>query len=57
MWTNDLKQEAERLGNPAVPEQGAGEHNALADARHNRVIAEFLGQLQETSGTEGNDGE
>jgi hypothetical protein len=42
MWTNDLKQEAERLGNPRVPEQGPGEHDALADARHNRVIAEFL---------------
>jgi hypothetical protein len=43
MWTNDLKQECERLGNPKVPEQPEGEHNALADARHNRVIAEFLG--------------
>jgi 3' exoribonuclease, RNase T-like len=42
MWTNDLKQECQRLGNPQVPEQGPGEHNALADARHNRVIAEFL---------------
>jgi 3' exoribonuclease, RNase T-like len=45
MWTNDLKQEAQRLGNAAVPEQGPGEHNALADARHNRVIAEFLAAL------------
>jgi hypothetical protein len=42
MWTNDLKQEAERLGNPEVPQQGPGEHNALEDARHNRVIAGFL---------------
>jgi hypothetical protein len=42
MFTNDLKQEAMRLGNPAVPEQEAGEHNALQDARHNRVIAQFL---------------
>jgi hypothetical protein len=42
MWTNDLKQEAERLGNLKVPEQPEGEHNALADARHNRAIAEFL---------------
>lgn len=42
MWTNDLKQECERLGNPEVPQQAAGEHNALADARHNRVIAGFL---------------
>ena len=42
MWTNDLKQECERLGNPQVPQQAASEHNALEDARHNRVIAEFL---------------
>jgi hypothetical protein len=46
MWTNDLKQEAERLGNPKVPEQAAGEHNALADARHNRAIAEFLAERE-----------
>jgi hypothetical protein len=42
MWTNDLKQECARLGNPRVPEQGDGEHNALADARHNLAIARFL---------------
>jgi hypothetical protein len=42
MWTNDLKQECVRLGNPRVPEQQAGAHNALADARHNVVIARFL---------------
>ena len=42
MWTNDLKQEAQRLGNPQVPQQDHGQHNALADARHNKVIAEFL---------------
>lgn len=42
MWTNDLKQEAERLGNPRVPQQKSGEHNALEDARHNREIAAFL---------------
>jgi hypothetical protein len=48
MWTNDLKQEAERLGNPQVPQQAVGEHNALADARHNCVIAEFLAGLDAT---------
>ena len=42
MWTNDLKQECVRLGDPRVPEQAEGVHNALADARHNRVIARFL---------------
>jgi hypothetical protein len=34
MWTNDLKQEAERRGNPDLPAMtGAVEHNALHDAR------------------------
>jgi len=34
MWTNDLKQEARRLGNPKLPSlPGAREHNALDDAR------------------------
>ncbi|MFI6296799.1 hypothetical protein ACIBEJ_34780 [Nonomuraea sp. NPDC050790] len=42
MWTNDLKQECMRLGNPSVPKQESGVHNALADARHNKVISEFL---------------
>jgi hypothetical protein len=37
MWTNDLKQESARLGDPPLPEQPAGVHNALADARHNLV--------------------
>jgi hypothetical protein len=34
MWTNDLKQECERLGNPELPSlPGVTEHNALGDAR------------------------
>lgn len=34
MWTNDLKQEVVRLGNPRLTQQPHGtEHNALADAR------------------------
>lgn len=45
MWTNDLRQECHRLSNPQVPEQNDGEHNALADARHLRVIDAFLGSL------------
>lgn len=42
MWTNDLRQEAHRLGNPQLPDQPDGEHNALADARHNRTRHEAL---------------
>lgn len=49
MYTCDLKQEADRLGNPTVPRQEAGAHNALADARHNRVIAKFLDSLEEAA--------
>jgi len=46
MFTNDLKQEAMRLGNPTVPKQTNGAHNALEDARHNKVIAEFLAGIE-----------
>jgi hypothetical protein len=42
MWTNDLKQEHLRLGEPQLPEQASGVHNALADARHIKVMDEFL---------------
>lgn len=42
MYTNDLKQECDRLGNPTLPDQATGEHNALADARHNLVRARAL---------------
>lgn len=42
MYTNDLKQECNRLGNPRVPSQASGQHNALEDARHNRNIHDFL---------------
>jgi hypothetical protein len=42
MWTNDLRQECVRLGNPQMPAQKSGEHNALADARHVKIMAEFL---------------
>jgi hypothetical protein len=42
MWTNDLKQEHLRLGEPRLPEQKSGVHNALADARHIKVMAEYL---------------
>lgn len=42
MWTNDLKQECVRLGNPSMPKQAEGEHNALADARHNQLMGDYL---------------
>jgi len=47
MWTNDLQQEAARLGltDADLPRQPDGHHNALADARHNKVVAEFLATI------------
>lgn len=50
MWTNDLRQERRRLGEPEMPRQAAGEHNALADAVHNRDMARFLDQYAEEHG-------
>ena len=57
MFTNDLKQECVRLGDPRVPEQESGQHNALGDARHNRVIARFLAELAAPSGAPGRGGD
>jgi hypothetical protein len=44
MYTNDIQQERARLGLnwDDLPQQQNGEHNALADARHNLVRAQFL---------------
>lgn len=44
MFTHDLQQEAARLciKGSYFPSQAVGHHNALADARHNRVVGEFL---------------
>lgn len=42
MYCRDLKQLAVMLGNPKLPEQGKGEHHALADARWNREAHSFL---------------
>ncbi len=42
MWTHDIKQLCETLGDPQLPEQGKGEHHALADARWNKQVYEWL---------------
>lgn len=47
MYCRDLKQWADMLGNPALPEQGKGEHHALADATWNRDAYAFLAALAE----------
>jgi hypothetical protein len=46
MYCLDIKQEAHRLGNPQLPKQDETEHHALADARHNRAMFEFLQAFQ-----------
>lgn len=47
MWTNDLKQEVARLGNPDLPKQEGDLHNALADARWVRDMYALLAERQE----------
>lgn len=42
MYTRDIKQWCDMLGNPKLPEQGKDEHHALADARWNRQAWEYL---------------
>lgn len=48
MFTNDIQQEARRLGIAwdALPQQESGEHNALADARHNQVVRRWLAEQE-----------
>lgn len=41
-YTKDIKQLCDSLGNPKLPEQGEGEHNALDDAKWNMKAYEFL---------------
>jgi hypothetical protein len=45
-FTHELRQHWEYAGSPVLPAQGAGAHDALADARHNlarwRVIQQVL---------------
>jgi len=42
MYCRDLKQWADQLGNPPLPKQASGEHNALADAHWNREAWNYL---------------
>ena len=47
MFTNDIRQLYKRAGNPDMPKQESGLHNALADARFNVVRYNFLMNLLE----------
>ena len=49
MYTRDIKQWADTLNiisNPQLPEQEQGEHHALDDARHCRVMYEYLASFE-----------
>jgi len=45
MYCLDIKQYADSLGNPELPEQEKGEHNALADALWNKDAYDFLSKM------------
>ena len=45
MFTNDLRQEWRRLGEPELPEQEIGLHNALEDARHLKRCHDHLEEM------------
>lgn len=49
MYCRDIKQWCDTLGNPKLPEQGKGEHNALADARWNRIAWQYLNDYQQAA--------
>lgn len=42
MYCRDIKQFCDDLGNPRLPKQKSAEHNALNDARWNKLAYEFL---------------
>lgn len=42
MYCRDLKQLCDMYGNPKLPEQGKGEHHALADAKWNKLAYDWL---------------
>ena len=45
MYCNDIKQFCTSLGSPKLPDQNEREHNALNDARWNKLAYDFLEQL------------
>ncbi|MDJ0594419.1 MAG: 3'-5' exoribonuclease [Pleurocapsa sp. MO_226.B13] len=46
MYCKDLKQECDRYGNPRLPKQKHGKHNAVEDAKWNRYIYHYLQNFQ-----------
>lgn len=46
MYCRDIKQIADEMGNPRLPEQTEGKHNALEDAKWTKRAYEYLVELQ-----------
>ncbi len=46
MYTRDIKQLCDFLGNPKLPNQDVGEHNAIDDAKWNKKAFEFLTKIK-----------
>jgi len=47
MYCRDIKQWCDMLGDPELPKQLGIEHNAIADARWNKLAWEFLHELEQ----------
>ena len=45
MYCRDIKQWCDQLGNPELPKQGKGEHDALDDAKWNMKAWNFLNEI------------
>lgn len=46
-YCRDIKQWCDMLGNPQLPKQEEGEHNALADAKWNKEAWQFLAEYEQ----------
>ena len=46
MYCRDIKQWCNHLGNPTLPKQAAGDHNALEDALWNKEAWKFLNEFK-----------
>jgi len=46
MYARDIKQIADELGKPKLPEQKSTDHNALANAKWNKIAHEYLLKLK-----------
>lgn len=51
MYTRDLKQWCDALGNPWLPKQEVSEHHALADAKWNQLMWQMLHEMESKEGT------